>query len=290
MIVLEGPDGMGKTTLGLALSDALRFGFYRRRVQHCMMSETRRTFEFCDSNVVDRFYLTDRVYSHVHGRAPGLSRTDLYKVCLMAERSIWMHVFMYPHGVQEEKNLEQRLRDEYCKVHQGGRWYSPSRASCMSYRPKPDLQEAIDTIIKEARIHRATIDQASAAADNTWITGGSKPEIVLWIDNKSEVGSHRMWVDDIIADMLFACRLRPHQVAILWSKEESSVEKFVDHTKAKLVIRRSSIPLYDNQWSRARARTVLVDQQFQAIVDKTRAGLEKEGIETSDMEEASECR
>lgn len=293
MIVFEGPDNVGKTTTGLKLSDLMRYGFYRRRVQHCMLAETIKTFEF-ESTVIDRFWMTDRVYSAVHGRAPGLSRTDLYKVVLMAERMVTLNVVMCESDVQyigeQTSTHEISLHREYYKVLSGDRWFSPSPAALLHVLPKPDLiDECLELIQKCARIRRATIDEAVSASDNRWISGSVSPSIVFWYDDKMSTAP-KLWVEDIVADLFYAAGVKPSELAIVSGGSESSLEKFIDHTKAKVCIKRSSLKLADSEFNRPLRKMAIKDAVFQQVLESLKTQLGQQGINTAPLEETNECR
>ncbi len=85
-VIIEGPDGAGKTTLGLQLAQDLRLDYLRGRSRGLMVEATWAALEAKTPSVLDRSYLTDVHYSFIYRRTPGSSRLDVYQYCLHVAR------------------------------------------------------------------------------------------------------------------------------------------------------------------------------------------------------------
>lgn len=75
-IIIEGPDGAGKSTLAKSLADRLDMNILKMTANGGQsVREYRQKLE-CDGVIIDRCWVSEQVYSDLFGRAPRIGNDD----------------------------------------------------------------------------------------------------------------------------------------------------------------------------------------------------------------------
>lgn len=247
-VILEGPDGAGKTTLGMQMADEIGLGFYRRRTLCSMLDETIRGLGTLKDCVLDRSWLTDVFYSKALGRSPGCSRTDIYRFGLLAAARCALHLICLPPAGDKPRNeLEERLLLQY--EHEPLHWSVP-RAQNRFLTPINLGQDALSAAME---IYEDTSRRVDSNPDKSG-TGSSVPCPILMYWHE--------W--DRVLDLLFSCGVRPDEVHICDFSEASS--DLEDYFKPKLIVHGKSFK-YDLRTDFNRARAYMMDSMRAAGIE-----------------------
>lgn len=251
-VILEGPDKVGKTTLGISLADRLGLGYYRRRTMVGMFSETVRGFSSLDDCVLDRSWLTDLAYARAFNRSPGCSRTDVYRFGLLAASKTALLLLCQP---SKEDTVDNDARRFY---RDADHWSLP--------RFQTKVVNLFDYGTKENAVARVAdlYHEVSVKVDSNPNPGGmgaSTPcdVVIYWESN------------ELLFDLLFAAGLRPDQVHIEWGMgrfHEDKQARIEEYFKPKLVIHQ-------------KAFKILPDKSFVDAQGYLMSKMKEAGIETS---------
>lgn len=83
-IIIEGPDGAGKSTLAKSLAGALDMNILKMTANGCQSVREYEQKLACDGVIIDRCWVSEQVYSDLFGREPRISNDDaeaLTKFC-----------------------------------------------------------------------------------------------------------------------------------------------------------------------------------------------------------------
>ena len=210
LVILEGPDGVGKTTLGLKLASILTgFAYYRRRVRVSIRDETIESL-IREATILDRSWMTDLIYSEIGSRAPGCSRSDLYRFGLLAARRCALHLTLIGNsGSPSQLETHYKMRQDH--------WSLP--ATSMVLDPKPSDDEIREDILPA--IARGANMVANCPSKGM---GSCTPCPTLVI------GSYC----DLMGDILWCSGIRPREVHIIdlfdWTHYEDEITEFFKPT------------------------------------------------------------
>lgn len=85
-IIIEGPDGAGKSTLAKSLADRLDMNILKMTANGGQSRREYRQKLECDGVIIDRCWVSEQVYSDLFGREPRISEDDaeeLTEFCML---------------------------------------------------------------------------------------------------------------------------------------------------------------------------------------------------------------
>ena len=215
-IILEGPDGAGKTTLGLKLSSKTNRGYYRRRTPFDMEAETFRALEM-DDVVLDRSWITDVIYSAKSGRVPALGRTGLYTCGLIAAKNCLLYIKLVNRQISSVDAGEvDQLRRAYLKQH----WSEPD-TFIVPEKPDDMAFDILCSTIKEN-------EERIMKNPDPHGLGSYSPCLVL---------VERGWPVRAIMDLMFLSGIKPIEVHIQSKETEKSVDDLAEYFCPKIIVR-----------------------------------------------------
>ena len=86
-IIIEGPDGAGKSTLAKSLADRLDMNILKMTANGGQSAREYMQKLACDGVIIDRCWVSEQVYSDLFGREPRIDNDDaeeLTKFCRLA--------------------------------------------------------------------------------------------------------------------------------------------------------------------------------------------------------------
>ena len=75
-IIIEGPDGAGKSTLAKSLAGALDMNILKMTANGGQSAREYEQKLACDGVIIDRCWVSEQVYSDLFGRAPRIGNDD----------------------------------------------------------------------------------------------------------------------------------------------------------------------------------------------------------------------
>lgn len=75
-IIIEGPDGAGKSTLAKSLADALDMNILKMTANGDQSAQEYLQKLACDGVIIDRCWVSEQVYSDLFGRKPRIDNDD----------------------------------------------------------------------------------------------------------------------------------------------------------------------------------------------------------------------
>lgn len=75
-IIIEGPDGAGKSTLAKSLADRLDMNILKMTANGGQSVREYRQKLGCDGVIIDRCWVSERIYSDLFGREPRIGNDD----------------------------------------------------------------------------------------------------------------------------------------------------------------------------------------------------------------------
>lgn len=75
-IIIEGPDGAGKSTLAKSLADRLDMNILKMTANGGQSAREYMQKLECDGVIIDRCWVSEQVYSDLFGRAPRIGNDD----------------------------------------------------------------------------------------------------------------------------------------------------------------------------------------------------------------------
>lgn len=75
-IIIEGPDGAGKSTLAKSLADRLDMNILKMTANGGQSAREYMQKLACDGVIIDRCWVSEQVYSDLFGREPRISEDD----------------------------------------------------------------------------------------------------------------------------------------------------------------------------------------------------------------------
>ena len=75
-IIIEGPDGAGKSTLAKSLADRLDMNILKMTANGGQSPDEYMQKLACDGVIIDRCWVSEQVYSDLFGREPRISEDD----------------------------------------------------------------------------------------------------------------------------------------------------------------------------------------------------------------------
>lgn len=75
-IIIEGPDGAGKSTLAQSLAGALDMNILKMTANGGQSAREYEQKLACDGVIIDRCWVSEQVYSDLFGREPRISNSD----------------------------------------------------------------------------------------------------------------------------------------------------------------------------------------------------------------------
>lgn len=75
-IIIEGPDGAGKSTLAKSLAGALDMNILKMTANGCQSVPEYLQKLACDGIVIDRCWVSEQIYSDLFGREPRIDNDD----------------------------------------------------------------------------------------------------------------------------------------------------------------------------------------------------------------------
>jgi hypothetical protein len=266
-IILEGPDGVGKTTLGLKLSSVLGLGYYRKRTRADMQRATIDPLAFMKDCILDRSWMTDLVYSRVMHRIPGIGRREVYHAGLLAARSCALYLTLIPQGVLSGSYQTELRRlydvDPHNRIGPAGNgalahWSLPETAIFMNEKPG---DEEVKSIIDRYKENAKAVDSCPSNGK-----GAHGPcQFLIRESPTAETG--------LIYDLLFCVGIKPKDVHI-YSGLEAFGDELEDYFKPMmhLEIGKLPVPLKVECFEECVA-------EFSAICDKVGIKRERHGLE-----------
>lgn len=114
-IIIEGPDGAGKSTLAKSLAGALDMNILKMTANGGQSAPEYLQKLACDDVVIDRCWVSEQIYSDLFGREPRIDNDDaevLTEVCRLADIPI---IVLLPPLHVVISRLNER-GDEYADV------------------------------------------------------------------------------------------------------------------------------------------------------------------------------
>lgn len=114
-IIIEGPDGAGKSTLAKSLADRLDMNILKMTANGGQSVQEYLQKLACDGVIIDRCWVSEQVYSDLFGREPRIDNDDaeaLTKFCVLARIPI---IVLLPPLHVVISRLNER-GDEYADV------------------------------------------------------------------------------------------------------------------------------------------------------------------------------
>lgn len=114
-IIIEGPDGAGKSTLAKSLAGALDMNILKMTANGGQSPREYMQKLACDGVVIDRCWVSEQVYSDLFGREPRIGNDDAEELTKFCGREGIPIIVLLPPLHVVIKRLNER-GDEYADV------------------------------------------------------------------------------------------------------------------------------------------------------------------------------
>lgn len=85
-IIIEGPDGAGKSTLAKSLADRLDMNILKMTANGGQSAQEYLQKLACDGVIIDRCWVSEQIYSDLFGREPRIDNDDAEALTELCER------------------------------------------------------------------------------------------------------------------------------------------------------------------------------------------------------------
>ena len=114
-IIIEGPDGAGKSTLAKSLAGALDMNILKMTANGGQSTSEYMQKLACDGVIIDRCWVSEQVYSDLFGREPRISNDDAEALTEFCEFALIPIIVLLPPLHVVIGRLNER-GDEYADV------------------------------------------------------------------------------------------------------------------------------------------------------------------------------